>query len=285
MDGYRSLQLRADCPFDVTHTVACGQAPRWEQIGDWWYGVVGDSVIKTRQTGDQVCFSGCSEKFFENYFSWDYNLLGFYDAFAGDQYLSQAIRENHGLRIIHQDPWECVCFQLSINKARVVPGVDSFTRISRKLGDKIELDGRTFYTFPDAGTIVERGLPALKSCNLGYKAENIFLAAKKVVDNPLWAQEVAHMDVEDARSLLTEFKGVKPLVAEWILLFAFGRYELFPVDSHIRDIIRRLYLSHVHFGRAPYAKMDKFIQEYASNHFGEYSGYVLEYLFASRHSL
>jgi len=285
MDGYRSLQLRADCPFDVGHTVACGQAPRWEQIGDWWYGVVGDSVIKTRQVEDQVYFSGCSEKLYRDYFSRDYDLLNFYDAFSGDPYLSQAIRENNGLRIIHQDPWECICFQLSINKTRVVPRVDGFTRISRKLGDKIELDGHTFYTFPDAGTILEEGLQTLKSCNLGYKAENIFFAATKVVDNPLWAQEVERMSIEDATSLLTEFKGIKPLVAEWILLFAFGRYELFPVDSHIRDIVRRLYLPHVHFGRVSFEKGDKFIQEYASEHFGEYSGYVLEYLFASRHSL
>ncbi|WP_214084093.1 DNA-3-methyladenine glycosylase [Methanoculleus sp.] len=285
MDGYRSLQLRADCPFDVARTVACGQAPRWEQIGDWWYGVVGDSVIKTRQIGDQVYFSGCSERFFKNYFSLDYDLLSFYSAFAGDPCLSRAIRDNYGLRIVHQDPWECVCFQLSLNKTRVVPGVDSFTRISQKLGDKIELDGHTFYTFPDAGTIVAWGLSTLKSCNLGYKAENIFLAAKKVVDNPLWAREVAHMGVEDAKSLLTEFKGIKSLVAEWILLFAFGRYELFPVDSHVRDIIRKRYLSHVHFGRVPLDKVDRFIRGYASKHFGDCSGYVLEYLFASRHSL
>lgn len=285
MDGYRSLQIRADCPFDLTHTVACGQAPRWEQIGDWWYGVVGDSVIKTRQVGDQVYFSGCSEKFYRNYFSWDYDLLRFYDAFSGDPYLGRAIRENYGLRIIHQDPWDCVCFQLSINKTRAAPGVDSFTRISRKLGEKIELDGHTFYTFPDAGKIVEEGLSTLKSCNLGYKAENIFLAARKVVENPLWAQDVEHMSVEDAKSFLTGFKGVNPLVAEWILLFAFGRYELFPVDTHIRDILRKLYLPHVRFGRAPHVKVDKFIQEYASKHFGEYSGYVLEYLFASRNSL
>jgi len=211
--------------------------------------------------------------------------LRFYDTFSEDPYLGRAIRENYGLRIIHQDPWECICFQLSINKARIVPGVDSFTRISQKMGEKIELDSHTFYTFPDAETIVAGGLSKLKSCNLGYKAENIYLGAKKVVDDPLWVQEVARMSTEGAISFLTEFKGIKPLVAEWILLFAFGRYELFPVDAHIRDIIRKLYLSHVHFGRVPFEKIDKFIREYASEHFDEYSGYVLEYLFASRHSL
>jgi N-glycosylase/DNA lyase len=285
MDGYRSLQIRDNCPFDLNHTVACGQAPRWEQIGDWWYGIVVDSVIKTRQIGDTLYFSGCSEKFYRDYFSCDYDLLNFYNTFSGDPYLGRAVREHYGLRIIRQDPWECLGFQLSINKARVVPGVDGFTRISRKLGDKIELDGHTFYTFPDAGTIVAEGLPALKACNLGYKAENIYLAAKRVVDNPFWVQEVAGMSMDDAKSFLAEFKGIKPLVAEWILLFAFGRYELFPVDAHIRDSMRQKYLSHIHFGRVPCGKIDKFIREYASEHFGVYSGYVLEYLFASRSSL
>ncbi|WP_062398056.1 DNA glycosylase [Methanogenium cariaci] len=94
MEGYRSLQLRNDYPFDLNHTLNCGQTSRWERIGDWWYGIVGDTVIKTRQVGDVLYFSGCSEKFYKDYFSWDYDLLNFYGAFpGGDPHLELAIRE------------------------------------------------------------------------------------------------------------------------------------------------------------------------------------------------
>ncbi|GAB7016603.1 DNA-3-methyladenine glycosylase family protein [Methanogenium cariaci] len=285
MEGYRSLQLRNDYPFDLNHTLNCGQTSRWERIGDWWYGIVGDTVIKTRQVGDVLYFSGCSEKFYKDYFSWDYDLLNFYGAFPGDPHLELAIRENRGLRIIHQDPWECVCFQLLVNKVRLIPKVDSFTRISQKMGDRIELDGHTFYTFPDAETILEGGLSQLKSCNLGYKADNIFLVAKKVVDNLSWVHTVENMDLKDANQFLSELKGIRPLVAEWILLFAFERTELFPVDSHIRDIMCRTYLSRMHFPKSDCEKIDRVIGDYANEHFGKYSGYVFEYLFASRDAL
>jgi N-glycosylase/DNA lyase len=284
MEGYRSLEINEDSPFSLDNTLASGQAPRWENINGWWYGVVRDNVIKTRQEDGKVYFSGCSEKYYRNYFSLDYDLGKFYDSFSSDEYLKKAIETKHGLRLIRQDPWECLCFQMTINKKRNSPGMDCFTRISQKFGDEIELDGKIYFTFPTAERITEEGLSKLKTCNLGYKANNIYSAAKKVAEDPLWSKKIEFMTLEDAEEAVTKFRGIKPIVAEWVLIFAFRRYELFPVDSHMRGRMIKKYLSDVHFPKNS-KTIDKYIQDYTRDYFGEHSAYALEYLFASRDSI
>ena len=284
MEGYRSIEINEDSPFSLDSTLASGQAPRWEKVNGWWYGVVKDNVIKTRQLDDRIYFSGCSERCYREYFSLDYDLKEFYDSFSDDMYLKSAIEANPGLRLVSQDPWECLCFQLTINKKRTSPGEDCFTRISQKFGDEIELDGKIYHTFPTAETLVKEGLSKLKTCNLGYKANNIYSAAKRVAEEPLWAKKIKSMSLEDALKGITSFRGIKPIVAEWVLVFAFRRYELFPVDSHMRNRMVKKYFSDVHFPRNS-KTIDKYIIDYAREHFREYSAYALEYLFASREIL
>ncbi|HER54688.1 MAG TPA: 8-oxoguanine DNA glycosylase, partial [Candidatus Bathyarchaeota archaeon] len=41
-------------PFSLEHTLDCGQLFRWQKLGDWWYGVVADKVIKIKQENDKL---------------------------------------------------------------------------------------------------------------------------------------------------------------------------------------------------------------------------------------
>lgn len=52
-------------------------------------------------------------------------------------------------------------------------------------------------------------------------------------------QFLADMDEQSAYEYLTKFKGVGPKTANCVLLFAFG-HAVFPVDTHIHRIARRL---------------------------------------------
>ena len=54
-------------------------------------------------------------------------------------------------------------------------------------------------------------------------------------------QHLAEIDVDDATRYLTNFNGIGPKTAACVLLFAFGR-GVFPVDTHIHRIARRLEL-------------------------------------------
>ena len=39
-------------PFNLDHTLGCGQVFRWEKKGEWWYGVIGRRVVKVKQAGE-----------------------------------------------------------------------------------------------------------------------------------------------------------------------------------------------------------------------------------------
>ena len=54
-------------------------------------------------------------------------------------------------------------------------------------------------------------------------------------------QFLSEMDEQAAYDYLTKFKGVGPKTANCVLLFAFG-HAVFPVDTHIHRIARRLKL-------------------------------------------
>jgi N-glycosylase/DNA lyase len=75
-----------------------------------------------------------------------------------------------------------------------------------------------------------------------------------------------------------QFKGVGPKVADCVLLFAFRKYEAFPVDVWIARIMQR------HYGAAEnrgYEQISRSGREY----FGPYAGYAQEYLYGDRERL
>ncbi|MBP2132883.1 N-glycosylase/DNA lyase [Methanomicrobium sp. W14] len=273
------IELDSDQPFCLDKTLSCGQAPRWHQENGWWYGVVADSAFKVRQDGDKLHYDGVGSDFISRYFCLDFDLWKVYDRLKDDVYAKRAMQENYGLRILNQDAWECMVFQMTVNRIRTKSSTDRITRISSRLGKKLNIDGKEYFTFPKPADIVNAGLPALKSCNISYFADNIMIAANKVLENPLWENEVNNADYDAAVSILSGFKGIKHRVAEWILLFAFKRYEAFPVDAHIRKIFEENYLKGHYFGTDTDDKFDEAVKDAASRKFGDYRGYALEYLF------
>ena len=44
-----SNRMQLDVPFDLDFSVCCGQVFRWKKMDGWWYGVVGENVVKIRQ--------------------------------------------------------------------------------------------------------------------------------------------------------------------------------------------------------------------------------------------
>ena len=76
--------------------------------------------------------------------------------------------------------------------------------------------------------------------------------------------------------------GIGPKAADCILLFAFQKYESFPVDVWIRRIMQQQYLPYLSTEKALTHKEYDAIRHFAWEHFGEYCGYAQEYLFAGR---
>src|SRR5271163_1433818 len=48
-------------PFSLPYTLDSGQAFRWTEKGEWWYGVLQKGVVKLRQEGASLVCSSSSD--------------------------------------------------------------------------------------------------------------------------------------------------------------------------------------------------------------------------------
>jgi N-glycosylase/DNA lyase len=142
-----------------------------------------------------------------------------------------------------------------------------------------EDDGRVYFTFPAADVLANSEDSDMNSCRLGYRAPYLYDTARKVADDPEWAERIHSLGTDDARKELMRFKGVGKKVADCVLLFAFERYDAIPVDVWIRRIMVQYYPE---LGKP--GTYDQ-IRDEAKRRFGIYAGYAQEYLFCMREDL
>jgi N-glycosylase/DNA lyase len=76
-------------------------------------------------------------------------------------------------------------------------------------------------------------------------------------------------------------RGVGPKAADCVLLFAFQKYESFPVDVWIRRIMQRHYVKEPDKKSFTCAEYDR-IGQFGRAYFGKYAGYAQEYLYCTR---
>jgi len=288
------MEIRLDqsiTPFDLEHTLRCGQLFRWEKRGDWWYGVVGETVVKIRQVKDRLVFQTFPEKvdadFVENYFRLDDDLPFILSRIGKDEHVRRAIRCFRGLRISRQEPWECLISYICATYKNIPAIKNMILNLSKRFGGKITFDSRHFYTFPKPSDLAQAGLEEIRECKLGFRAAFV-LEASKIVDREEFNLEgLRKRDYEKAKHELLSLPGVGQKVADCVLLFSLDKLEAFPVDIWIRRIILDSYQDYFEdsfvervsgessITPGAYEKVSSFGRRY----FGEYAGYAQEYLF------
>jgi N-glycosylase/DNA lyase len=280
-------------PFNLDHTLFCGQTFRWEKRADWWIGVVSQTAVKIRQKNGTLEFKSSSKNigsdFLWRYFRLDDDLLGVYSQIKKDKYVSEAVTKFRGLRLIRQEPWEClISFICATNKN--IPAIKlMISNLCRRFGDAIEFEGEDFYTFPSAESLAKAHLAELRLCKLGYRAERV-LETAKLVYSQFDLEALKAMPYERAKKEVLTLPGVGSKVADCILLFSLGKLEAFPIDVWMKRVILECYSRH--FEPQFVAKMKtkkglsrreyEIIYAFGRKYFGDYLGYAQEYLYHHR---
>jgi len=278
-----TINLSTDQQFSLDRTLGCGQVFRWDRTDDgWWYGVVGRRVIRIRQEGMQIIFHGAPGSFIKKYFSLDVDILPILASIDQDPFIHTAIIKSDGLRLIRQPKWECLISYICSTNSNIPTIRRRIASIAERFGKTIEFEGKTYFAFPEPSSISCRGFEDLTECRLGYRQPYVFDTSCSVTDEKCWEETIDRLPFEDARKELMKMKGVGPKAADCILLFAFQKYESFPVDVWIRRIMREHYLPDLP-GNAPLTTREyDTIRSFARNHFGNYCGFAQEYLYAAR---
>ncbi len=292
--------LALDSPFSLDYTLESGQVFRWENRGEWWYGVISAGLLKLRQEGDTLKCSSSSDtidgSFVRSYFRLDEDLQPVLASIMKDETLTTAVQKFYGLRLIRQDFWECLAsFVLATNSN--IPRIKKMVgSVCARFGDPLEFEGLEYHAFPKAERLGEATLSQLEECGLGYRAPFLKRVAESVSQGRIDGGELLLMDYEKAhRSLMKELMGEKvllgvgPKVADCVLLYSCHKDEAFPIDVWICRALANSYPSLLaprlakrliadterKLSRGEYASISAAVREY----FGIFAGYAQQYLY------
>ncbi|MCX6689442.1 MAG: hypothetical protein NTZ39_07120 [Methanoregula sp.] len=183
-----TLTLHPEQPFSLDNTLGCGQVFRWNRAEDgWWYGVVGERVIKCRQDGDVLTFEGAAAPFVRHYFALDLDLEEILAAIDRDPFIHAAISRCRGLRLVRQPTWECLCSYICATNSNIPMIRRRIATIAQQFGREIQFEEITYYTFPEPSMISCKGeSQCLSDCKLGYRTPYVFDTACAITNINQW---------------------------------------------------------------------------------------------------
>jgi N-glycosylase/DNA lyase len=279
--------MRLGVAFDLDFSLCCGQVFRWRKINGWWYGVVGEKVVKVCQCGVDLQFENVTKVFLQTYFGLNDDLVQISQCIGRDDYVRKALLRFEGLRIVRQLPWECLISFICATYKSIAAIEMMLKKLSTKYGEKQVFDGMGFYTFPTVESLANASENGLRECGLGYRAKYVLATVKKITDEKINLDDLKNMPYLEARKKLLEFSGVGLKVADCVLLFSLRKLEAFPVDVWVKRVILNHYAdqlpepfvkklrSHDSLTNGEYTK----IGDFARSYFGAYAGYAQEYLY------
>lgn len=261
---------------DLTATLDGGQAFRWRREGDGYRGVIGRSVLRLSRTDDGVLVRHVAGEALERqaiarYLGLDFDLDAFRERHAADPGLAPALAACAGLRVLRQDPWECLCgYICSANNS--IPQIKrNVAALAAAAGERIGPSDGDF-VFPDAAAVAGLGEPRLRELRLGFRARGVAAAAEAVASGAWDLAVLSEMPYEMAKGALAALHGVGPKIADCVLAFSLEKGEAFPVDIWVRRAMLECY-------SLPDGTRDGEIGAYARQRFGLDAAYANQYLF------
>ena len=251
---------------DLDHTLGCGQVFRWRKEGGLWKGVVHGRMAVLEQSGGRVrVLSGMDEDEFHSYFRLDDDLEALYRELGEDAVLSRYFSDFRGLRLIRQDPWECLASYVLAPNANIPRIQGMIGRVCRTFGE--ERDGH--YAFPQPEQVLE-GCHRARDCGLGYRCQRFIEMAGMVYREEVDLPGLRDVSYEECVRELMQLPGVGPKVADCVSVFSLEHLEAFPVDVRIRRAVAELYGM-----EGSYQKVSRAARE----RFGRWAGYAQEYIY------
>jgi N-glycosylase/DNA lyase len=282
--------------YDLAATLDSGQVFRWRQVENSWHGVVGGNFVKLAQIPD-----GIRAETFPAVEKWDWlreflqpelDFVAVLNSFPDDEPMRNAVAACRGLRLLRQEPWECLASFICSSTKQIVQIRQIVEMLCQKFGDPIEHRGGpaerrkqprdsgflpkaatpALFAFPSPQKIAAATEAELRECKMGFRAPSLLNAAREVAGGCCDLEKIRKMDYATARAELMKLRGVGEKIADCVLLFAYGFDGAFPVDVWVERALQNLYFSR---RRAS----EKRLRKFAATYFGPHAGYAQQYLF------
>src|SRR5207249_1348952 len=264
--------------YDLAATLTSGQVFRWQGSGQSWTGVIGthwvhlnsDRFLIAAQTAAPVR----DWQWLVDYLQLDLNFAEVLLTFPDDQPMRAAVAACRGLRLLRQDPWECLASFILSSTKQIVQIQQIVSLLCERFGSPVPVPSghAGAYAFPSAEGIAAASEVELRACKMGFRAPNLLGTARAVAEGRMNLEALRTRAADEARAELITLPGVGRKIADCVLLFAYGFQEAFPVDVWVLRALRQLYFPK----RRPSPRR---LLRFTATHFGPNAGYAQQYLF------
>jgi N-glycosylase/DNA lyase len=185
--------------------------------------------------------------------------------------VENAFQYGKGLRLLKQDKFETlISFIISTNNniKRIKTIIE---KICAALGRRCKSGGGSFFAFPAAEKMAAMDEGFYREMGCGYRAAWILEAAQRAAELRKGDFDIPDtLSTEELIEKLMAFRGIGPKAADCIALFAFNRYDVFPVDTWVKKIYVDLFNG---------GASEKTMRKNLINRFGCFSGIAQQFLF------
>ncbi len=243
---FHSLDLNGQ-PLNLDITLTCGQAFRWQKHdGEIWRGVVRDKLIELKSCDGRLLwrtFPVDDEVLVRDYLRLDEDVASIYARLSStDRYLAGLIRRFHGLRLLRQDPAETL-FSFVCSTANSIHRIAAaIETVAAQYGELVcEHASACYYSFPSVEKLASASTVA-GTKSLGFRGRNLQLVAQQLCSRgAYWLDSLRNKTYSEARRELMSLWGVGRKIADCVCLFALDKDEAVPVDTHVRQLVCRLW--------------------------------------------
>ncbi|MBI3850652.1 MAG: hypothetical protein HY298_10335 [Verrucomicrobia bacterium] len=267
--------------YDLAATLTSGQTFRWQRENDSWSGVIGDHWVRLR-SGNNSIIAETAEPvarwvWLADYLQIEQDLDAVLASFPDDEPMRAAVAASPGLRLLRQDPWECLASFILSSSKQIVQIQQIIALLSQRFGKPLRVARACVpaFTFPTPASLADRTEGELRDCKMGFRAAYLLATARIIASGQLQLDRLKSLSLEEARVELLTLPGVGRKIADCVLLFAYGLPMAFPVDVWMTKALRELYFPRRRVGLSK-------LQHFATTHFGKNAGYAQQYLFHYR---
>jgi N-glycosylase/DNA lyase len=264
--------------YDLAATLSSGQAFRWECHGSGWVSVIAGRWVRLSSAQNVIVAETVdaaeSWSWLADYLQSQLDLSPVLAAFPNDNPMLEAKKACHGLRLLRQDPWECLASFILSSSKQIVQIQQIVRLLCERFGERVSVppDHSPCFSFPTPERLADRSEAELRACKMGFRAAYLKKTASMIAASEVNLASLSALGIEDARQELLKLPGVGRKIADCVLLFAYGFQKAFPIDVWVTKALRELY-----FRSRPVSQ--KRLQSFTEEYFGPFGGYAQQYLF------
>ena len=295
-----TLKIRSSNKISIKDILFSGQSFLWNDYKfdqNYYCSIIDSSPIFMRQLSSTEfeVHSPCNEikgmpllEFIHSFFSLDIDTRNVFPEsfFLLHPELWKLLGEYFPLRILRQDPFETLIMFMCAQGIGMHLIRKQVAMLTESYGEKISVTFKdkeiVLHSFPTPERLAAADPFALSRCtnNNRVRAANIIAASRSIVAGQIDFESLRNRDIplDELRMRLSQNSGIGFKIADCIALFGLGRFDAFPIDTHVKQYLGTWFKSATalrSLSPASYLLMDAEARTFLKPEFAGYAGHIL----------